>query len=278
MIGLGTIINVAAIVAGGLIGLAFSRAISARYQETLMQAIGVCVIFVGISGAVQEMMTVTSGGLKSGGTMMMVISYAVGSLLGEWIDLEHRIEQFGKWLKEKTGNAGEKRFVDGFVTASLTVSIGAMAVVGAIQDGISGDYSTLALKAVLDMVIICVMSASLGKGCVFAAIPVGVLQGDGHPARQGRSAGDDRGRALQPVLDRVDPDLLCGRQSAVGEETESREYAAVHCHRGALRLCGRVTRKGGLRPGDFCIAGLAHTPAQPIVYGIVDGQKHPPFL
>ncbi|HJB22035.1 MAG TPA: DUF554 domain-containing protein [Candidatus Fournierella merdavium] len=177
MIGLGTIINVAAIVAGGLIGLAFSRAISARYQETLMQAIGVCVIFVGISGAVQEMMTVTSGGLKSGGTMMMVISYAVGSLLGEWIDLEHRIEQFGKWLKEKTGNAGEKRFVDGFVTASLTVSIGAMAVVGAIQDGISGDYSTLALKAVLDMVIICVMSASLGKGCVFAAIPVGVLQG-----------------------------------------------------------------------------------------------------
>ena len=168
MIGLGTIINVAAIVAGGLIGLAFSRAISARYQETLMQAIGVCVIFVGISGAVQEMMTVTSGGLKSGGTMMMVISYAVGSLLGEWIDLEHRIEQFGKWLKEKTGNAGEKRFMDGFVTASLTVSIGAMAVVGAIQDGISGDYSTLALKAVLDMVIICVMSAS---------IPVGVLQG-----------------------------------------------------------------------------------------------------
>ena len=177
MIGLGTIINVAAIVAGGLIGLAFSRAISARYHETLMQAIGVCVIFVGISGAVQEMMTVTSGGLKSGGTMMMVISYAVGSLLGEWIDLEHRIEQFGKRLKEKTGNAGEKRFVDGFVTASLTVSIGAMAVVGAIQDGISGDYSTLALKAVLAMVIICVMSASLGKGCVFAAIPVGVLQG-----------------------------------------------------------------------------------------------------
>ena len=67
--------------------------------------------------------------------------------------------------------------MDAFVTASLTVSIGAMAIVGAIQDGISGDYSTLALKAVLDMVIICVMSASMGKGCLFAAIPVGVLQG-----------------------------------------------------------------------------------------------------
>lgn len=158
-------------------GLVCSRAISGRYQETLLQAIGVCVIFVGISGAVQEMMTVTADGLKSGGTMMIVISYALGSLLGEWINLELRIEQFGNWLKVKTGNAKDKRFVDAFVTASLTVSIGAMAIVGAIQDGISGDYSTLALKAVLDMVTICVMSASMGKGCLFAAIPVGVLQG-----------------------------------------------------------------------------------------------------
>ena len=165
------------IVVGGLIGLVFSKAISARYQQTLMQAIGVCILFVGIGGAVQEMMTVTSDGLESGGTMMVVISYAVGSLLGEWINLEHRIEQFGQWLKVKTGNAREKRFVDGFVSASLTVSIGAMAIVGSIQDGIAGDHSTLALKAVLDMVIVCVMSASLVKGCIFAAIPVGVLQG-----------------------------------------------------------------------------------------------------
>ena len=190
MIGFGTILNVAAIVAGGAAGLVFSKAISARYQQTLMQAIGVCVIFVGISGAVQEMMTVTADGLASGGTMMIVVSYAVGSLLGEWINLEQRIEQFGSWLKVKTGNAKEKRFVDAFVTASLTVSIGAMAVIGAIQDGISGDWSTLALKAVLDMVIVCVMSASMGKGCVFAAIPVGVFQG----------AVTLLARAVQPVM------------------------------------------------------------------------------
>ena len=142
-----------------------------------MQANGVCVLFVGISGAIQEMMTVTSDGLTSGGTMMIVVSFAVGSLIGEWIDLEHRMEQFGNWLKVRTGNGREKMFVDGFVTASLTVCIGAMAVVGAIQDGISGDYSTLLLKAVLDMLIICVMTASMGKGCIFAAIPVGIFQG-----------------------------------------------------------------------------------------------------
>ena len=177
MIGLGTIINVVAILVGGVIGLVFSRAISARYQETLMQAIGVCILFVGIGGAVQEMMTVTADGLQSSGTMMIVISYAVGSLLGEWINLERRIEQFGSWLKVKTGNAREKRFVDGFVSASLTVCIGAMAVVDSIQDGISGNHSTLALKALLDMVIVCVMSASLGRGCLFSAIPVGIFQG-----------------------------------------------------------------------------------------------------
>lgn len=177
MIGLGTIINVVAILVGGVIGLVFSRAISARYQETLMQAIGVCILFVGIGGAVQEMMTVTADGLQSSGTMMIVISYAVGSLLGEWINLERRIEQFGSWLKVKTGNAREKRFVGGFVSASLTVCIGAMAVVGSIQDGISGDHSTLALKALLDMVIVCAMSASLGRGCLFSAIPVGIFQG-----------------------------------------------------------------------------------------------------
>lgn len=177
MIGLGTILNVVAILVGGIIGLVFSRAISPRYQETLMQAIGVCVIFVGIGGAVEGMMTVTADRLQSGGTMMIVISYAVGSLVGEWINLEQRIEQFGSWLKVKTGNAKEKRFVDAFVTASLTVCIGAMAIVGAIQDGLSGDYSTLALKAILDMVIICVMSASMGRGCLFSALPVGILQG-----------------------------------------------------------------------------------------------------
>ncbi len=177
MAGMGTIINIAAIIAGGLIGLIFRKVISSGYQETLTQAAGVCVLFVGIGGAIQEMMTVSGNSLESGGTMMIVASFAIGSLLGEWINLELRMEQFGNWLKVKTGNSREKLFVDAFVTASLTVCIGAMAVVGAIQDGISADPSTLILKAVLDMIIICVMAASMGKGCIFAAIPVGIFQG-----------------------------------------------------------------------------------------------------
>ena len=80
-------------------------------------------------------------------------------------------------MKRKTGNSGDAAFIDAFVTASLTVCIGAMAIVGAIQDGMSGDYSVLAAKSVLDLVIICVMTASMGKGCIFSLIPVGLLQG-----------------------------------------------------------------------------------------------------
>lgn len=177
MPGLGTLINVAAIVAGGLIGIVFGRFIKERYQEILLMASSVCVLFIGIGGVMEKMLVVSGGTLSTSGTMMMIGSFSIGSLLGEWLNLELRIEQFGEWLKQKTGNSGDKSFVNAFVTASLTVCIGAMAVVGAIQDGIAGDYSILMAKAVLDLVIIAVMTASMGKGCMFSAIPVGLFQG-----------------------------------------------------------------------------------------------------
>lgn len=173
MIGLGTILNVAGILVGGLLGLLGGKWLNERCQDTLIKANGVCVMFVGLSGALEHMLA----GDGSGGTMMVIVSFALGSLLGEWIDFESRLERFGQWLKVKTGNSGDARFVDGFVTASLTVCVGAMAIVGAIEDGISGDYSVLALKALLDLIIILVMSASLGRGCLFSALPVALLQG-----------------------------------------------------------------------------------------------------
>lgn len=177
MIGLGTLINVGGIIAGGCIGILFRKTMGERIQNTLMTAIGVCVLFIGIGGTLEEMMTVSQGKLVSGGTMMMIGSFTFGALIGEGLDIERRMEQFGEWLKIKTKSEGDSRFVDGFVNASLTVCIGAMAVVGAIQDGISGDYSLLAAKAVLDLIIVLVMAASMGKGCIFSAIPVGIFQG-----------------------------------------------------------------------------------------------------
>lgn len=177
MLGLGTMINCGGIIAGGLLGLLFSNLLQKRFQEGLMTATAVCVLFIGIGGALQEMLTISNGQLSSGGTMMMIGSLVIGVLLGEWMNIELRLEQFGQWLKIKTGSSGDASFVDGFVTASLTVCVGAMAVVGAIQDGMEGDYAILAAKTILDFLIILIMTASLGKGCLFAAIPVAIFQG-----------------------------------------------------------------------------------------------------
>ena len=177
MIGLGTIINTAAIILGGIAGGLFGKRLTERYQDTLMKACGLCVIFLGIAGALEKMFTVQNGSIVSGGTMMMIASFAIGSLVGEGINIEHHMNRFGEWLKVKSGNSKDKIFVDAFVTASLTVCVGAMAIVGSIQDGILGDYNTLLMKAILDFVIICVMTASMGKGCAFSAIPVALFQG-----------------------------------------------------------------------------------------------------
>lgn len=118
-----------------------------------------------------------NGELESGGTMMIVICLALGALIGELINIEAGMEKFGEWLKYKTKSESDTGFVSAFVNASLTVCIGAMAIVGAIQDGIYGDYSILSAKAVLDLIIIMVMTAAQGKGCIFSAIPVGIFQG-----------------------------------------------------------------------------------------------------
>ena len=167
----------AAILIGGLTGRLVGKAIPKRVQDMLYMVCGISTLFIGIGGCLQHMLVIENGALNTQGTMMMLMSLTVGALVGEWIDLEKRLEQFGQWLKDKTGNSGDATFIDGFVTASLTVCIGAMAIVGAIQDGMEGDISVLAAKSVLDLVIVCVMAASMGKGCIFSLIPVGILQG-----------------------------------------------------------------------------------------------------
>lgn len=177
MIGLGTIINTVAIILGGIFGHLFGKFMSENIQDTLSKACGISVLFVGMAGAFENMFTVSGSGIISGGTIMVIVSIALGALIGELIGIEKWFEKLGEWLKVKTGNAKDKSFVDGFVTASLTVCIGAMAIVGAIQDGLMGDYSTLATKGILDFIIVAVMTCSLGKGCAFSALPVALWQG-----------------------------------------------------------------------------------------------------
>lgn len=177
MVGLGTIINVFAIIVGGVVGLLFGKKMKTGYQNTLMVSVGVCTMFIGIAGAMEKRLSVNGGALVSGGTMMIIGSIAAGALIGEILDIEGAMERFGRWLKMKTKSEKDSNFINAFVTASLTVCIGAMAVVGAINDGIAGDYSILATKAILDFIIIFIMTASMGKGCIFSALPVAAFQG-----------------------------------------------------------------------------------------------------
>lgn len=177
MIGLGTIINSAGIVAGGIIGHFAGKLFRPEQQEALNKACGVSVIFIAIAGAMEGMLQIDGASLTSGRSMLVVLCLALGTVIGELLGIESCFERFGGWLKGRTGNAGDASFVNAFVTASLTVSIGAMAIIGSIQDGLLGDFSTLAVKSVLDFIIIAVMTSSMGKGAAFSALPVFVFEG-----------------------------------------------------------------------------------------------------
>ena len=177
MICTGTLINTASIIASGLIGIFFGRFMKERYRDTVLAACGVCIMFIGIAGAMEGMLSISDGKIVSGQSMLVVACYAIGALIGEIIDFENIFERFGEWLKAKSGSSGDSGFVDAFVTASLTVCVGAMGIMGSIEDGINGDYSILAVKAMIDFVLILVMTGSMGKGCAFSAIPVFLCEG-----------------------------------------------------------------------------------------------------
>ncbi|MBR3836769.1 MAG: DUF554 domain-containing protein [Clostridia bacterium] len=177
MFGLGTAINAAAIVLGGLLGIFFGGFFSPRLRDALSKACGLSVIFIGAAGALKGMFFVENGRLQYGGDFLIIICLSLGALLGEWMGVEEVFERLGDWLKKKTHSTGDGRFMEGFLSASFTVCIGAMAIVGALNDGLYGDLSVLVTKSILDFIIIMIMAASLGKGAIFSAVPVAILQG-----------------------------------------------------------------------------------------------------
>lgn len=177
MRGLGTIINAFAVILGGMLGILGKRFLKERYQDTIIKSTGFSVIFLGAAGTLSKMLIPSDGGLTVSGSMTLILSLALGALVGEIIDIDALFERFGDWLKHKTGSDGDNQFTNGFVSASLTVSIGAMGIMGSIQDGIYGDHSTLIAKAILDFIIVMIMASSMGKGCVFSFLPIALIQG-----------------------------------------------------------------------------------------------------
>ena len=180
MFGLGTIVNVLAVLGGGAIGLFLRGGMNPRYQEAIVRIMGLSTIFIGAAGTLEHMLFVEGNrltGLPIKETLIMILSMALGTFVGEVLDFDGKLEKFGAWLKEKATRGDDSKFIEGFVTASLTVCIGAMAIVGSIQDGLSGDPSTLFTKSILDFIILIIYASTYGKGALFSAIPVAILQG-----------------------------------------------------------------------------------------------------
>lgn len=177
MIMLGTIVNTAAVIVGGAAGMLVKKGLKKDLQDSLIKTLGIAVIFLGAAGAMTGLLEFKDGAFQTRGTMLMILSLTLGIIAGELLKIEDRMEALGEKIKKLVHAESDNLFVQGFVTNALVVCVGAMAVVGALQDGINRDPSTLFAKAVLDAIISMVFAASLGSGVIFAAVPLFVYQG-----------------------------------------------------------------------------------------------------
>ena len=179
MVGLGTLVNMVAIIIGATIGIIIKGGLKQRFQDTIMNALGLAVMFIGISGALQGMFVVDGTSLETANTMLMIISLALGALLGEIIDIESKLDRLGELIRVKLKVKGEKgsNFVEGFVTSSLLYCVGAMAIIGSLKDGLTGDSSMLYAKSFLDGISAIILTSTLGIGVFFSAVPLGIYQG-----------------------------------------------------------------------------------------------------
>ena len=180
----GTIVNAAAILAGSLMGMLLtwlanrfssllpvgSAALGERLKTIIMQGVALCVMYLGISGC-----------LEGNNSLIAILSMVIGALIGELLDLDRRMQTLGLWVQKRTerlvADGGQASISEGFVTASLLFCVGAMAIVGALQDGLTGDHSTLFAKSLLDGISSIVFGASLGLGVAFSAVAILLYQG-----------------------------------------------------------------------------------------------------
>ena len=172
---MGTLINAALILLGGIIGLVFKKAVSKEMEFSIHKATGVAVLIIGICGVLSSMLKVKNGGnIASSGELILVVSLALGTFVGELLKMEERLNKGCKWIESKCKMSN---FSTGFITATMIYCIGAMAIVGSINDGLLGDSSTLITKGIIDGITSVVLAASLGYGVLFSAIPILIYQG-----------------------------------------------------------------------------------------------------
>ncbi|MCL2033849.1 MAG: DUF554 domain-containing protein [Oscillospiraceae bacterium] len=178
MAGLGTLVNVFAILVGGAAGLILKRFLSKRITDTVMQGVGLAIIVVGLSGALSAAFIVLGETVSSRYILTMIISLAIGALLGELIGIESKLDAFARFCEKKFARPGETgAFAQGFVTAALVFCVGSMAIIGSIEEGVNKNSDILFAKSALDGIIAMILSSTMGIGVLFSAITVGVYQG-----------------------------------------------------------------------------------------------------
>lgn len=161
----GTIVNSLAIIIGAVVGIIIKSGIKEKYKNIIMDGIGLSVAIIGIMG-----------GIEANNIILIIASIVIGSVIGEMIDIDSRLEQLGQNM-EKKFSKGDSNFSKGFVTASLVYCIGAMAVVGSLNAGLRGDHDMLIAKSILDGITAVIFASTLGIGVAFSAIPVFIYQG-----------------------------------------------------------------------------------------------------
>lgn len=179
MIGIGTLINVVAVLVGGTAGIILGPRLPERMRETIMNGLGLMVIAIGVQLA-----------FKTANVLILLGSLLLGGIVGELLRLEDRVNQLGRWIERRTVRDGNSsapdpggarpattRFSRAFLTASLVFCVGPMAIVGSFQDGLAGDYTLLAIKSALDLFAALAFASTMGPGVIFAALTVGVYQG-----------------------------------------------------------------------------------------------------
>lgn len=172
MILLGTIVNVLLILVGSILGILLKRGIEKRYEDLIMSALGLVTAVIGITFAI-----------KSQNMLIVVVSLVIGALIGEWIDIDSKLNKVGDWLKDKVKGKGgpgleeESRIGEGFVTATLLFCVGSMAIMGALDSGLRGDHTILYTKSIMDGISALIFASSMGIGVALSAFPILIYQG-----------------------------------------------------------------------------------------------------
>lgn len=171
---MGTIVNALAIVVGGCLGCMLKQGIKPNIQDAIYKVLGISVLLIGINGLFTNMASVSGSIISTSGEIILIVSLVLGTLIGEWFEIEQKLNQLAKKMEDKFQLAG---FANGFIVSSIIFCVGAMAIVGAINDGLLHDPSVLYVKSILDGITSIILAATLGIGVLFSSIPVLLYQG-----------------------------------------------------------------------------------------------------